>query len=308
MSGAFEFACPECRLPLKQITPTLLTCTADRMAYPQIEGIWRFLPRQVLQELKQFMSEYEAVRLAEGRGTLDPAYYRALPFKDVSGQFTSQWKIRASSFRALINSVVAPMEKRSRRRLKVLDLGAGNGWLSYRLAQRGHLAAAVDLQTNILDGLGAFVHYDADFLPIQADFNHLPLQDGQADLVIFNASFHYTTSYRNSLEEALRVLEPAGRVVILDTPIYREEYSGAVMVREREAQFRMRYGFASNAIPSENYLTYKNVDQLAKETSFEWKLLSAWYGLGWAARPLRARLAGRREPAQFRILIGQKQA
>ena len=86
------------------------------------------------------MRDYESIRRAEGRGSDDPAYYRALPFEDLTDRFRSDWQIRATSFRALVRHVLEPAEARQRGPLRVLDLGAGSGWLSNRLAQRGHAA------------------------------------------------------------------------------------------------------------------------------------------------------------------------
>lgn len=304
MTEPFSFACPSCKTSLLQVGPDELRCPADGGVYTHYDGIWRFLTPQKNLEYWQFIHDYESIRIAEGRGSTDPAYYRQLPFQDLSGRYASDWKIRAQSYRALLGSVILPHEKRAKRPLKVLDLGAGNCWLSYRMAQRGHLAAAVDLQTNVKDGLGAYIHYDVGFVTLQADFHHLPFAENQADLVIFNASFHYSTNYSVCLCEALRVLRPDGQVVILDSPIYRDARSGKQMVSEREAGFRQSYGIASNAIQSENFLTYERLEELGSQTSLHWKLVKAFYGLSWTLRPLRAMLVGRREPAQFRIAVG----
>jgi SAM-dependent methyltransferase len=306
MSEPFRFACPSCKSALLQTGPDELSCPVDGTVYTCEEGIWRFLTPQKNLEYWQFIQEYEAIRSAEGRGSNDPAYYRDLPFRDRTRRHSADWKVRCQSYRALFSSVIVPMERARRRPLKVLDIGAGNGWLSYRLTSRGHQAAAVDLQTNRMDGLGAHIHYDADFLPIQADFNHLPLSEGQADLAIFNASFHYSTNYLFSLCEALRVLHPEGEIVILDTPIYHDSQSGEMMVREREEFFKRNYGFPSDAIPSENYLTFERLNELGSRAGIQWRLVNVYYGLGWALRPLRARLSGSREPAQFRIAIGSR--
>jgi hypothetical protein len=78
------------------------------------------------------------------------------------------------------------------------------------------------------------------------------------------------------------------------------------MVKEREAYFRNQYGFASNAIPNENFLTYHRLEKLGRECGVKWKLVNIFYGLAWAIRPIRAKLAGRREPAQFHVAAGQK--
>jgi SAM-dependent methyltransferase len=185
-------------------------------------------------------------------------------------------------------------------------VGAGNGWLSGRLALRGHQVAGVDLQTGKLDGLGAWVHYDAPFTPVQAEFDRLPFAPGQADLLIFNASFHYSTGYEATLAEALRVLRPEGCLAIVDSPIYHDASSGTQMVRERESQFQRDYGFPSNAIPCENYLTYDRLDRLAADLGLRWELIKPFYGWRWALRPWRARLRGHREPAGFLVIVGKR--
>ena len=86
----------------------------------------------------------------------------------------------------------------------------------------------------------------------------------QVDLIIFNASLHYSTRYETTLAEALRVLRPNGQLIILDSPLYRSADSGAQMVREREAAFTQAYGFPSNALLSENYLTEQRLKELAE--------------------------------------------
>lgn len=285
-----------------------LRCPADGHSYSRVDGVWRFLPPEREAYFRQFMAEYEHVRRAEGRGSDDPAYYRALPFEDLSRRHPDSWRIRATSFRSFLDHVVRPVEQRAGRPLVVLDLGAGSGWLSYHMARRGHGAAAVDLQVGRSDGLGSHVHYDLAFTPVQAEYDHLPFAPGQADLVVYNASFHYSTDYVRALAEATRVLAPTGKLVVLDTPVYNDRRSGEQMVREREAQFLKDHGFASNAIPCENFLTYSRLEELGRKAGFEWKIIRPFYGWSWALRPWRARLRGHREPASFMIIVGERAA
>ena len=306
MAEGFAFACPACRAPLERVSPELYRCPQDGAGYACIQGIWRFLPESRQADLHQFLVEYEAVRSAEERGSPDPAYYHALPFADLSGKRPADWRIRSKSFRVFVERVLVPLERLAGRPLKCLDLGAGNAWLSYRLAQRGHAVAAVDLFVNAWDGLGAQVHYPVSFHSIQAEFDRLPLCDAQVDLVVFNASFHYSVDYEVTLAEALRVLLPRGKVVILDTPLYHQESSGVQMVRERQAEFRQRYGFPSDALPSENFLTAARLSELEGALGLRWQTIRPFYGLRWALRPWLAFLRRRREPARFLVLIGQR--
>ncbi|MEJ2555009.1 MAG: methyltransferase domain-containing protein [Anaerolineae bacterium] len=303
-ASSFAFACPVCRKPLEGVAPDKWRCSADGTHYSCEEGIWRFLISERGAYFQQFMQEYETVRRGEGRGSHDQAYYRALPFDDLTGRYADQWAIRARSFQTLVNQVVAPIEAERSQPLKILDLGSGNGWLSYRLSQRGHHVAAVDLLTNPTDGLGAYIYYDLAFVPIQAEFDRLPLAQDEVDLAIFNASFHYSTDYETTLREALRVLRGVGRLVILDTPVYRDPASGQQMVREREARFEREYGFPSNAIPSQNYLTFEQLEHLETTLRLCWQRIVPFYGWRWSLKPYWARLRGSREPAQFMLIVG----
>ena len=299
------FICPRCRANLERTTPERFTCPKDGLEFWNVDGIWRFLLPESEAHYARFITDYESVRRSEGRGNSSVNYYRALPFKDLSRHFASDWRIRARSFRVLVNKVLTKLQDPLERSLKILDLGAGNGWLSNRLAAQGDRVFAVDLLINDLDGLGAWKHYEHAFTSVQAEFNHLPIMDRFADAVIFNASFHYSEDYIQTLGEALRVLSPNGRVVIMDSPVYRGSVSGEKMVEEREAQFKKKYGFASNNLQSENYLTYVRLGELAKKFNIHWEFLTPFYGLRWMLRSLASLLLRRREPAKFHLIVGR---
>jgi SAM-dependent methyltransferase len=251
-----------------------------------------------------FVERYEFVREAEGRRLQDPKVLKALPYLGGSGARRREWAIRAKSFRTLIRDVVAPFERAARRSLRVLDLGSGVGWLAYRLARRGHDVAAVDLLVNDFDGLGVHRHYDGAFLSVEAEFDRLPFGDAAFDVVVYNASFHYASDYAATLEESLRVLSPGGRIVVMDTPLYREASSGEAMVREREESFAARYGIEKHAVWTEGFLTYDRLEALGRSFSIRWELVEPWYGLRWWIKPWWAGLRGSREPARFKLMIG----
>lgn len=254
----------------------------------------------------RFAREYRTVRRAEGWGSHDAAYYRALPYRDLTGRFERIWRMRARSFETFVDGVLRPLEADLAWPLVGLDLGAGNGWLAYRLAQRGHQMLGIDLLVDPLDGLGAVRHYETRFWPVQAAFDHLPLADGAADLAVFNASLHYSPDCAVTLREALRVVRRDGVLVVLDTPWYAEWASGARMVRERQDHFLRAYGFASDALGSEGFLTPARLDALGAELGIGWRVLNAartWRG-GIGRGLTRLRLG--RAPAEFPIIVGRR--
>jgi len=299
----FSFACPRCCGSLESFGPDEMRCLADGLHFQRRDGIWRFLLPEREPVFVRFKREYESIRQAEGRGSRNPAYYRALPYRDLSGRMAGDWKIRAAGFDALLDQVVLPAQVRLGRPLRLLDLGAGNGWLSNRLAGRGHAVVAVDVLDNDFDGLGCACYYESTFAMVQAEFDCLPFTDRSADLVIFNASLHYAPDMAASLAQARRVLDAGGFIVVMDTPVYHNGESGAAMVRERQARFVEQYGFPSDALPSQNYLTYAGLDGLAANLGLRCRLLTPAYPLGWRLSPLTARLLGRREPANFHLII-----
>jgi SAM-dependent methyltransferase len=269
------------------------------------DGIWLSLSPEQTDHFRRFITEYEFIRAAEGRGSAAPAYYLNLPYKDISGRNSDQWAIRARTFRTMERQILAPLAKHHERPLHILDMGAGNGWLSYRLTLLGHLPVAVDLLINNQDGLGAATHFTSHVRPlfprVQAALDRLPFASSTFDLVIFNASFHYSEDYQRTFAEALRCTRPGGAVVIADTPWYAEEESGKKMVEEKHRRFAATYGFPSNSISSLEYLTPRRLERLQNEPRLEWKSIKPFYGIRWSLRPFLAKLKGRRSPSQFRI-------
>jgi len=298
-----QFACPRCHGDLDKTAEGELRCATDSLIFKHRDGIQLFLLPERERHYARFISEYETIRHFEGRGSPDPAYYRALPFEDLSGRFSKDWKIRAKSFNELKRLIAkhSPADQP----LHIVDLGAGNGWLSNQMARQGHHVIAVDLLVNREDGLGAWKYYQSQFTPVQAEFTHLPLFDQSVSLVLFNASFHYAESYEETLLETLRVLQPNGLIVVMDSPVYQGAESGEQMVLERKRDFLSRYGFASDAIRSENYLTYERMEELARKTGIRWEHVRPFYGMRWAIRPWLARLRRTREPAEFGLWVGR---
>jgi SAM-dependent methyltransferase len=274
-----------------------------------VDGIWKALPAEREAYYARFMQEYQTVREAEGRGSADPEYYLALPYRDLSGRNQEQWLIRSRSYAYLELTILREIEACLPGDLHVLDLGAGNGWMSYRLAMRRHLPVAVDLLASEMDGLAAAAHYRRRlptlFPRFQAELDHLPFADNQFDLAIFNASFHYSEDYCATLGEAVRCLRPGGWVVIADTAWYRREESGRRMLAERRKAFTARYGFASDSIANLEYLTDARLARLEQAFGIRWTKHSPFYGVRWAMRPLIAKLRGKREPSRFRVYVAE---
>jgi SAM-dependent methyltransferase/uncharacterized protein YbaR (Trm112 family) len=306
--------CPVCRGEMEAFitaiepAPDQLVCDACGSDLLLRDGIWRAIPAGRFARLAGPLSNYEEVRKAEGRWSTHAEFYLSLPWKDTTKQFSAQWRIRAHSFRYMTKNLL-PLCARGlgKRYLRILDLGAGNCWMSYQLSLLGHLPVAVDLSTSEFDGLGAARHYRAvsgiTFPCFQAEMDRLPFAVSQFDAAIFNASFHYARDYEATLSETLRVLRPGGSILIMDSPTYRNEADGEAMRRDKSDEYLRRYGSDSGNMGGQEYLTPERLARLEK-FGIRWRRYTPWRGWRWALRPFFARISGRRRPSQFHLYLG----
>lgn len=241
--------------------------------------------------IERFRTDYAAYRAGEGRAHRGDELCR-LPYLK-SGPLAREWAVRARTFEAFVRRIVSPMGQD--RSLDVLDLGAGNGWLSWRLAARGHRCIAIDVRDDTIDGLGAaedlrrLVAFDC----VVASFEALPLAGRSADLAVFNASLHYATDLAATMAETIRCLQPGGVIAVLDSPFYRNAADGGAMVREKRALAHAGRLLALDCI---EYLTR---ERLERASGLAWRCHRVRYPLWYELRPLAARLHGRRHPSRF---------
>ena len=297
-----ELACPTCRASLPTLDEAGATCSSCGAVYPLIDGILRFLPGDRLDHYEPFLHDYTAIRRAEGRWAGDAAAFRRLPEPTTGDPLEGQWKLRRRTWATVRDRVL----RSGGAGLVVVDVGAGVGWLSNRVHELGHQPHAVDLTIDDVDGLGAARHYNPLWPRYQAEMDALPFADAQADLVVFNASVHYSTDYARTIGEALRVLRPDGRIVIMDSPVYSHDAAGRQMVAERHADFQRRFGTRSDSVASVGYLTDSMLADVGGQLGVRWRHHRTWYGWSWAMRPWRARMRRRRQPSRFVVLVGTR--
>ena len=294
--------CPGCRTDLMRIEGDKLWCVCCDRTYHKENDIWDLLgDTSVL--VDRFIRTYDELRYAEGWGSDRSEYYRNLPYKDITGRHQDIWKIRSKNWELFVRLVLDPMERNKNRPLNILDIGAGNGWASCRLTERGHRVCAVDVRSNARDGLGACDHYPVSFTRVLADMDQLPLKDGIADMVIYNASLHYSADYNKTLEEGLRVLACDGRLAVLDTPWYSSEQEGQRMLNENRDRYSHEYPWALPVPSFRGFITKKimgdiNTALAVKESVYgRRQSVTKWINKVWR------RIRRLREPASFPVLV-----
>jgi SAM-dependent methyltransferase len=260
--------------------------------------------------LDRFGSAYARHREAEGRGYSGEDLL-SLPYLR-SGPLARQWAVRARSFDALMKHVLRPMRARLRRPLTVLDLGAGNGWLSYRAALEGNEAVALDIRSDDVDGLGAaaaLLEQVPDRMRcVTASFDSIPLGTA-VDIAVFNASLHYSTDLERTLTEAARVVRPGGNIVIVDSPFYRSERDGLAMVAEKQRTAGQTFGERAGVLLGTcfiEFLTRQRLREASAALNLRWKRRRVLYPLWYELRPLTAAFQGKRAPSRFDLWVAER--
>ena len=256
-------------------------------------------------ERADFRRAYAEHRAREGRGPLDAAQLLSLPHL-AEGPFAREWRVRACSFDAFLRAVLEPLARLRGRPLDVLDLGAGNGWLCWRVARMGHRPLALDVRADGVDGLGAAAAYRANlprmFGRVIASFERLPFGGRAFDLAVFNAALHYGRELGAVLREAARVVGGGGRLAIVDSPFYRTSEAGDAMVTEKRADAPRAFGDLAAVLQGPHFIEYLTPDRLQGAVDgLEWRRVRVRYPLWYEARPLLAKLRRAREPSRFDV-------
>lgn len=253
--------------------------------------------------LAEFATAYSLHRQAEGRQLSDQELL-SLPWLR-RGPQAGQWAVRSRTYEAFVRHVLKAMAGP----LTVLDLGAGNGWLSHRVAELGHRAIALDIRADAIEGLGAadaLVRLYPDRIErLTASFDSIPLPDDSVDVAVFNAALHYATDLPRSLGEAARVTRRGGRIAILDSPFYRSEADGLAMQAEKQRHSAATFGHHARELMALPFIEFLTRERLAAASPLRWTRYRVPYPVSYELRPLVALLTARRRPSRFDLWVAQ---
>jgi SAM-dependent methyltransferase len=114
--------------------------------------------------------------------------------------------------------------------LDVVDFGCGTGVLTVEMARWAKRVAAVDANPDVLAQARERAKRTGvtNVTFLCEDLHRLSLPDGTKDLVVISQSLHHVEDPKRVLAEAARILEPGGRLVLLELMPHEERW-----VRER---------------------------------------------------------------------------
>ena len=110
-------------------------------------------------------------------------------------------------------------------KVRIADLGAGDGTLSRLLARQAEYVHCVDNSPRLVE-LGRALAKKEQLQNVDyvlGDIEDTPLPDRSVDLVLLSQALHHAENPRKALTEAHRILKPGGQVLILDLRAHRFE-------------------------------------------------------------------------------------
>lgn len=102
--------------------------------------------------------------------------------------------------------------------MDVLDIATGGGHVANALAPRVRHVTAYDLTREMLEAAERFIHGNghANVSYVTGDAEQLPFEDASFDLVTCRIAAHHFTDIPAFAAEALRVVKPGGKLLLID--------------------------------------------------------------------------------------------
>ena len=110
-------------------------------------------------------------------------------------------------------------------RVRIADLGAGDGTLSRLLARQAESVHCVDNSPRMVQVGRALAKKEhlRNLTYVLGNIEKVPLPDRSIDLALLSQALHHAENPRHALAEAFRILKPGGRLLILDLRAHRFE-------------------------------------------------------------------------------------
>ncbi len=203
--------------------------------------------------LKTYTSRLDAIRVDEGKWLTDALAYEGLPFSQLrcgDAEWRIEWRLRAYDL-AIVSELLG-----NRSRQRILDIGAWNGWLSHRLAARGHTVTAIDYFAGEYDGLAARKHYSTHWQAIQMDLTDLSVLDECYDAVVVNRCLAFFPDPAAYLTAVRRLLSPDGMLILTGLQFFQDSSVKARRVAAQRQVYRECYGFELFLKPTKGHLDF----------------------------------------------------
>ena len=140
-------------------------------------------------------------------------------FDSVAGRLGKDY-VPGKSWKSLAEALLRLMPP-----MVVADLGTGEGAFALLLAQQAKKVIAVDHSASMIEvGREQALRHGIRNVEFRlGDMEEVPISDAEVDLVFFSQSLHHALHPGSAIQEAYRILQPGGRIMILDLVKHRFE-------------------------------------------------------------------------------------
>jgi len=148
-------------------------------------------------------------------------------------------------------------------KIRIADLGAGEGLVSQLLANRAESVVCVDNSPKMVE-FGRELARKNGFTNLSyqlGDIEDVPLEDNSVDLALLSQALHHAQHPQTAVAEAYRILQPGGQLIIIDLLEHQFE-------KARELYADTWLGFSQNVLYQflkSSGFRQVNVDVVARE-------------------------------------------
>jgi len=187
-----------------------------------------------------FEGVYLKLRIKENRIHPDEVV-RHLPELDRQHPNRKEWEMRKTTLQKLIKYLSGSGAT------SVLELGCGNGWLSYNLSNSLNAEiCAVDVNESELIQAGRVFNGKENLCFLYTNIFSRVLKPKQFDAIVLGSSIQYFEDLENLFRTLLDLVRPSGCIYIVDSPIYNNE-AAASAAKIRSAKYFDSLGFSAMA-------------------------------------------------------------
>jgi len=195
-------------------TATLYRCVSDDLP-PELRGVWAQV-REAAGRGDEFDADTRRLRtvIADRRPGSAAFFGRVgAQWDDVSRELFGERYVGEAVASLLPSGMV------------VVDVGCGTGVFASMFAPIAARVIGIDREPTMLEAARSRLGEASNIELMLGEAESLPLDSKSADLVVLGLVLHHIESPQAALREAVRVLKPDGRVLVVDMqPHSREEF------------------------------------------------------------------------------------
>lgn len=245
-----KLLCPECRT---KINFKKLSCQNGHNFYFD-ENVLILLETDFSKKLNVFLQTLDKIRNKEKRIISNPSIFSKLPFV-LKNEI--EWKVRCFDLEIL--EQILP-----KNRLKILEIGAWNGWLSNFLTEKGHSITTVDYFINEFDGLKAKKFYENKWISIQMDLTDLDLIDEKFDFIVFNRCLQFAPNPFLIFQKATKLLNKKGKILVTGISVFKNSKLKIKEIEKFKEKYKREWDFEIFLKPTKGFFDFEDKNQFEK--------------------------------------------